>query len=823
MEQGEFTRCLGRRIILLFYIFSIVYDSFGSLVKPEPAKPRGNSLISGNIMDKQSGKPVEYATMVLYRSKDSVMISGTVADSNGRFQLKGIPKGDYYLAASFIGYNKKTLEGLKVKEEKQEVNLDTVFLEQAENNLKEVDVTASQNLVETRIDKKVINANQQLDAQGGTAVDLLRNISSVSVDADGNVSIRGSSNFKLLINGRPAPIQGSDGLQQIPAGSVENIEIITNPSAKYDPDGTSGIVNVILKKEKNKGISGAINASAGLNQKFAGDGMINVRKQKLNFFVGLDFQSRLTHPYSMYHRETYFGDTTKYTDYETFRWGRPTNGILRAGMDYTINNHNSFSVSADYNRMKYDRQFSTHTKDEYIPGGFTDYYLIRDHYILWGDYINSNLSFTHSFPQKGHEISTFITYNMVKNRTDELMNTYLTTSSFEPMGTPADNESFVHNQKNYIQAKIDYVKPFRGDYKLEAGYQSDLTFKTTDFLYTDFDTVTRRWITDTTMSNNIAFTQNIQSVYVTFGGVLWGITYQFGLRTEYYSRELDQETTRTNYVMNMINLFPTVRFTRELPSDQEIQLGYSRRVNRPDDRLLNPFVYFTDAYTIQSGNPDLKPEFIDSYEFNYEKKFKWGNLTAESYYRQTNDVISQNIVLTSDHRLWLYPQNFGKNYTIGLDLGGNISFFKWWKVVPGLSISNFTQKATLDEISYNTNNNYLAANLTTTFTIRENTRIQLTAGYTSPYHVIEGDFREQYYVNASARQDFLKKKLSVTLTVNDIFSTNHFYFDDQKPSFRVYGGYYPEAPVVMLGLNFKFNDFKARQKSQGPSNLDSGI
>ena len=808
---------------VFIFLFVFILDNPISWALAETNITRWNSRISGSIMDKITGKPLEYSTMVLYRSKDSVMVNGAVADSNGRFLINDINKGEYYLTSSFIGYNKKRISDLKVTKDKQELNIGTIFLELAENNLKEVNVTATHNLVERRIDKKVINANQQLDAQGGTAVDLLRNISSVNVDAEGNVSIRGSSNFKLLIDGRPAPIQGSDGLRQIPAGSVGNIEIITNPSAKYDPDGTAGIVNVILKKEKDKGISGAINVSAGLNQKFAGDGMINFRKQKSNFFVGLDFQSRLNHPYSMYHRETYFGDTTRYTDYETFRWGRPANGVLRTGLDFTVNDHNSLSISADYNRMKYDRQFSTHTKNEYIPGKFTDFNLIQDHFTLWGDFINSNLNFTHSFNQKGHEISTFITYSLIKNRTDEPMKTYQTTSSFEPKLTPVENESFVHNQRNYLQAKVDYVKPFVGDYKLEAGYQSDLTFKTTDFLYTDYDTFNHQWITDTTMSNNIRFTQNIQSVYLTFGGVLWGITYQFGLRTEYYSRNLEQKTTHTNYKMDVFNLFPTVRFTHELPSDQEIQLGYSRRVNRPDDKLLNPFVYFTDAYTIQSGNQNLQPEFIDSYELNYEKKFKWGNLTAESYYRQTNNVLSQNIVLARDHRLWLFPDNFGKNYTMGLDLGGNINVFKWWKLVPGISLSNFIQKATLDEINYNTNNNYFVGTLSTTFIIKGNTKIQLNTSYSSPSHLIEGDFNEQYYINASARQEFMKKKLSVTLSVNDIFRSNYYYFDNKKPSFRVYGGYYPEAPVVMLSLSYKFNDFKARQKGQAPSNLDSGV
>ena len=572
---------------------------------PQPAVPKGSGVLSGQILDKVSMKPVEYANTVLYSIRDSSMINGSVADSTGKFVIRNIPKGEYYLAVSFIGYQKKKIPGISVSGDKKEISIEPVFLEKAENSLKEVEVTSDRNPVEFRIDKKVVNASQQLNAQGGTAVDLLKNVPSVNVDAEGNVAVRGSGNFKLLIDGRPAPVQGSEGLSQIPASSVENIEIITNPSAKYDPEGTAGIINVIMKKEKTKGTSANINASAGLNNKYTGDILFNFRLKKVNFFAGAEVINRAFQPHNLYHRETYYSDTTRYNTYETFRTYHPRNYTIRGGVDYTINKNNTISLSADYNIFNTSRDFSSHLQEWYDPVVSTSYYVNPDNLSATGSYINSNLSYTHSFAQKGHEISSFLTYSKVISDFDETQSRYNSTPDYDQGSIVTQNESFTNGNRNYLQFKVDYTKPFTGDYKLEAGFQTDQVFKNSSWEWNYLDTATNEMIADTLLSNRIGFRQNIEAVYVTFSGSLWGIGYQAGLRGEYYSRNLEQKTDGTGYPMSMYNFFPSINFNRSLPADQEIQLGYSRRVNRPDDRQLNPFPYFMDDYTIQSGNPNL--------------------------------------------------------------------------------------------------------------------------------------------------------------------------------------------------------------------------
>lgn len=812
------------KAFLISMFFFIMFSAISAASGPDVSANKGNGLISGLILDSLTHKPVEYANAVLSRSADSVMINGTVADSSGLFRIKSVPKGEYFLTVSFIGYQKKFIHGIHLAENKKEVQMDTVFLEEASTNLKEVNIKAERNLVEYKIDRKIVNASQQLNAQGGTAVDLLRNVSSVTVDAEGNVAIRGSSNFRLLIDGRPATIQGSEGLQQIPASSVENIEIITNPSAKYDPDGTAGIINVIMKKIKKKGISGVVNASVGLNEKYAGDALLNFKLKKAGFFFGAELNDRTYRPYSLYHREYYLQDTTRYVTYETFRKGNPRNYTFRTGLDYDINENSAIGISADYNITRYYRGFSNHNVDWLEPGTGINYFLATDDLSVYSNYINANLNYQHRFPQKQHTLDAFITVNHVYNKFDEDFSNAVANSSFEPIGNPYLRNVGIENYRHAGQLKVDYVKPFTGDYKLEAGFQVDILSKNVDYRNDVYDSLLRTWVMDSLMTYKYDYTQNIDAVYLTFSGALFGFGYQFGLRGEYYQRDLKQQGTGISYPMDMINIFPSFHVQRSLPLEQEIQIGYSRRVNRPDDRSLSPFFFYADQYTVQVGNPGLKPEFIDSYEFNYQKKFTWGSVDAGNYYRQTNDGFYQVIKLGPDQRLWLTSANMSRDYAIGLELSANITVTKWWKLNPGIDVSNYTQKANVEGQPMSSNNNLFNSTLTNTFTIAENTRMQVSWVYVAPMNLVEGNFIAQNSVNASVRQDFLKKRISLNLSANDIFSTQNFVFDMHRPAFRVYGGYYPESPTVTLSLSYKFNEFRGRKKNRGPDgNFESGF
>jgi len=482
------------------------------------------------------------------------------------------------------------------------------------------------------------------------------------------------------------------------------------------------------------------------------------------------------------------------------------------------------SVAADFNLAFFNRNFSIHNTEWYEPAYLKNYYLTTDNLNVAGNYINANLSYQHKFPQQGHTLDAFLTANNTHNDFSESFENYLATPSFDPEGNPFSRRINTANRRTYGQFKLDYVKPFKEAYKLEAGYQADLTFKNIDYRNDFYDTLTRQWIQDSTLSNRYDFYQNIQSVYLTFSGSLWGFEYQLGLRAEYYERNLTQLSSGKDYPMDLLNLFPSFHLSRSLPADQEVQLGYSRRVNRPDDRFLNPFPFYSDEFTVQIGNPYLKPEFIDSYEFNYQKKFKFATLSAGNYYRQTNQGIYQVMTIGPDGRLWLYNDNMSKDYAIGLEISANITLTRWWKLSPGIDVSNYTQKAVIEGKDLSSNNNLFNGTLTTTFTIKENTKIQLSGNYSAPMKIVEGDFNAIWGVSISARQDFLKKKLSLTLSVNDIFKSQTYVFDNHKPTFRVYGGFYPEAPTAMLSLSYRFNEFKGRRKSQGPdTNFESGF
>ena len=424
-------------------------QAYGQKPGPAPvqASAPGNGHVKGIISDSTTDGGIEYATVGLYRQSDSTLVNGIVTAPSGAFDLKGIPNGQYYLDVNFIGYVKKRIRNITITPQSAMVDMGHIPLHPNITQIGDVQVIAQSNRVEYKIDKKVVNVSQDMAASGGTLVQVLENTPSVQVDVEGNVSLRGSGNFQLLIDGKPSVIQGSEGLQQIPASAVQNLEIITSPSAKYDPDGNAGIINIIMKKQKNIGIGGVINASIGTRNKYTTDFLLNFRQKKVNFFVGAEYANQKNYNKGEGERRTYERDSLTNDILSTSYQDMNSEGIfarrslnLKGGFDYTLSELSSLSLSAAVNDRSFERNFTTENHWYSDPFVRDSFYLDNSIGTDKSRFYNINLDYMKKYDDKGHSLQASLYYSAGKEDETEEEVVTGTDANFIATGAEPDQD-----------------------------------------------------------------------------------------------------------------------------------------------------------------------------------------------------------------------------------------------------------------------------------------------------------------------------------------------------------------------------------------------
>ncbi|MCK4360366.1 MAG: TonB-dependent receptor, partial [Bacteroidales bacterium] len=445
-------------------------------------------IITGKIIDADLNQPMEYANVVLFQKRDSSMVTGTVTNADGVFKLENLPFGMYYLKANFIGYEKIIIKNIKIYPKQKSINLSTIKLKQSLEYLKGVEIVADRSLIEYKIDKKVINVSQDINSAGGSAIEALENTPSVNVDIEGNVSLRGSSNFTVLIDGRPSVLEGSDALQQIPANTIEQIEIITNPSAKYDPDGIAGIINVILKKQIKPGFNGIVNASVATGNKYSSDFLLNYRTGKINLFGGMDYYKREMKVTGQWEQQIYSGDTTDYLISDIERKKIPNGYSFNAGLDYYFDKKSTLSFLGKYGYYKFDRSFNSNLHSYTFPESSDIYSIAKSSMKREGNYYNVTTNFIHKFSDNGHELSAMAYYSKRKSDITENMDEYITNNDWIIIdGEPSSIMTEEDGNSWDLRIKADYSKPIRTKGRIEAGYQTRMNYQNNKYKYNEFD------------------------------------------------------------------------------------------------------------------------------------------------------------------------------------------------------------------------------------------------------------------------------------------------------------------------------------------------
>jgi outer membrane receptor protein involved in Fe transport len=774
--------------------------------------------LTGIIVEENTDKPVEFATIGIYNKKDSSLVTGSITDENGKFLIERVPLGNYYVDVRFIGYANARVDKVDINAGQSKVNLGNIGLKQSTESIDEVEIVAQQAAVEYKIDKKVISVSQAVSAAGGSAADVLEMAPSIRTDVNGDVLLRGSSSFTVLIDGKPGTLEGNDALRQIPASVIQNIEIITNPSAEYEPDGAAGIINIVTKKHRQMGINGVADASVFTSGEYRINLNLNRRFEKLNLRGGVTANHRPT-PYDWHRlRETRSGDTVRYVDGDgEWIWGFGGKNIS-LGADYEINQKNNLSLTANFGQFLFSYDNTANYKEYSDPATEDLFYREDNSFYVDALYFGINLNYLHDFDDKGQKITFNVNLNQRYALTGNESFNLLTDDNWDPVDdNVARQRGVTEKDMTEIQTKVDYVKPIRGNSTLKAGYQGKIFISPEDYRWERYDPDLGDWISDPVKSSLNDFSINIHGAYLLFQNNNKIVNFQAGMRTEYTDRLIESGTADEQYKVNRWDFYPSLNLSRSFAGGHQLQASYSRRVKRPQQWQLWPKMTYVDPTTVWQGNPLLDPEFTNAMELNYMKKFGSSFLTLETYIRQTDNMISWVYDLIEDDVSRLTFANLQNSVSYGSEVLANVGITKWWTAVG--SVDFFRRQ--IDSRNIGTDKrtaNSWNSKLDNSFKLNTGTRIQVSTRYFGESLTAQGSRDAYWMANLGIRQDLLKRKLILTLTIKDIFGTMTNIDMVESPDQLILTRQYLRAPIFGISLSYAINSFK--QKEPDTMNLD---
>ncbi|MCB9000543.1 MAG: TonB-dependent receptor [Bacteroidales bacterium] len=776
--------------------------------------------ISGKVIDEASKKPIEYATVAIYSATDSSLISGTVTDANGLFKINGLSKGEYYLQVNFIGFEKKITQKISLSNRKASIDLGEIGLKPANVELEGVVVKGEKSRVEYKIDKKVINVDKDLTSKGGTAATALENTPSVQVDTEGNVTLRGSSNFTVLIDGKPTALKGSDALKQIPAAAIKQIEVITNPSAKYDADGQAGIINIIMEKNKMLGLNGNVSVSYGNAHKRTGNILLNYRLKKVNFFGGIDFNDNVSHLDLDMNNYTMLNSDTLRSLNDGVQMNQNYNFSYKGGMDIDFNENNSMSVSGNVGNQSYDRGVNSNIKSWYIPLTNDMYSASRNINDVSGFVTGANADFTHKFTEN-HTLSFSGTFSSWNGPDKNTLDYYSTNSDFENF-VVASRIKYRKDDYNYqARFNVDYSKQIK-EGKFEAGVQYRYEHRNEDYVFQNYDVNTDTWTVNSNFTYDLRYKNPIYSGYATYSNKLWSIDYQVGVRSEYFDRKITHSNSSDPIVYSKFMLYPSLHFSKNFNDKHQLQLSYSRRVNRPMPFLLNDIPQYIDTLNIFMGSPYMKPEYTDSYEFNYRVSLAKVTISAQSYYRNTTNVFAAIRTMRDDGVMIHQYTNADRETAFGEELGVDFKVAKWWQLSTGGNLYHYTLDATVNSTARDQQVNTWDARLISNFNLKWGTRIQAVGYYRAPSVDANGDVSDFYVVNLAVNQPIMKGKGSIGISARNLLNSIKFDINMDGLTYSNTYAIRVEGPIVMVNFSYRFNNFQNRQRGRTDDTNFSG-
>lgn len=811
-------------VLLLLFVFLTALTT--------AAQNRAQSTVTGTVIEAATNTPLEYASIYAQNESNSNIVSGAMTDEKGHFSFD-VPDGNYYIKIDFLGFKTLELKNISVQGDTfigvQKVQDDTQMLE-------EVTVIAERSTVDIKLDKKIYNVGQDMIVKGGTAADVLDNVPSVVVDSEGTISLRGNENVKVLIDGKPTGLANNiqEAMRILPAESIDRVEVITNPSARYEAEGGAGIINIILRKGKALGINGSVTGTIGDPRNYEVNTMFNFRSEKFNFFTSLGYRDSKSEGYNL--------NDNRYLDPTT---GEPTQRIY----EYKDNNRERQGYNGTFGLEWYLTPSITWTNTvtarrntSYNPNRVSyDYYDAADSF-LYNRYRNeekdgtrNNVDYTTTFEKKfnkeGHVLT--IEGNIAQDKDNEIagiddINEHLNQTSFE--------RTFNKEKEKSGLAKLDYTLPIGEHGNFEAGYLG--TFKSTNTAFNLQRLNNNSWNVDSRLSNTLEYKENIHALYAQYGDRITShLSFMVGLRWEDSSIDVNQIDTKSYNNKKYNDFFPSAFLNYEWNESTSTSISYSRRVNRPRGFFLNPFSNYTSDINFFQGNPDLNPAKTHAVDLGFMKRWTGFTLNASAYYNKTDDTFQfvRRIAGETENGTPISissPINLATEHRYGVDITLNYSPFKWWRLNGNFNFYRtetrgdytFTHlDGTLETQNFDQDAYAWFTRISSKITLPYKIDWQLNGMYRAPYNTAQGKVLGNLSGNVALSKDILKDKGTITFNISDIFNSRKREQDLVLPQSISHSEMQWRGRQINLSFTYRFNQTKKiDRKNMTPANPEGG-
>ena len=799
--------------ILLFFVFistSLLYSQNSEVT------------VTGTVTDSETNTPLEYATISVFNVNSEEAIDGVITDSNGEFSIE-LNKGNYDFKVEFISFKIKYYRNTTVN---NPLSLGTIELSIDENILDEIEVIGEKTEIEIKLDKTVYNIGKDLTLKGSSVSDVLDNLPSVEVDIEGNVSLRGNESVRILINGKPSGLVGissNEALKQFPSESVEKVEVITSPSARYNAEGTAGIINIILRKSKLTGFNGSLSLNSGYPERYGVSANLNYRTKKLNFFNNVGYNTRTS-------EGSFINETEYYTD-QSINNFLNENGVrdsernlnyLNTGIEYFFSENTS--IVGSYVSRKSDG-FTNNTNN--VNQNFNSMSKFSQRLEKETEIDDTNefsINLTHDFNKEGH----VLTMDYQKEKSSENENGFISNSQLKPILTKYLSEKVNTDEIQESELfKIDYVLPIKKDGQFELGFRRSNQYQDIDYLAENED-LNGNFINDLNLSNTLLYNEKVNAFYTQYGNKKNNFSFLFGLRYEESKTTVKQLANNTNNIKNYNDFFPTLNLSYQVKENETITFGYNRRIRRARSYFINPFPSKSSATNIFQGNPNIDPTYSNGVDLGYLKRYEKLTLNGSIYFRKETGVftfISENtgdFVLVNEILVPVLrrtPINLASNKQIGLELNANFNQSKNWRLNGSL---NFYESETLGEymgIVYDSKNLTWSGRLSNNLKLFSSVDWQTSLRYRAPQKTAVSERKASIYSNTAFSKDLLKDKITLSFKVNDIFETGKWRIESFNENYRSYSeSNWRGGRTLELNLIYRFNQKKKESRNSGDYN-----
>jgi len=769
--------------------------------------------VYGTIIDAESENPVPYINVVLLNKADSSTVNAVTTNKTGRFDITNIPDGDFLLKFSCIGFRELIVPGIKISPAGRKLNTGTTSLYTSITDLDEVVITGKKGTFNNSVDRKIYNVDKDIMSKSGSAGDLLQNIPSVSVDIDGNVSLRGSQNVMIMINGKTSPMMdksSSSVLEGLPANSIERIEVLTNPSASFKPDGTSGIINIVLKKDAGRGFNSNVTLNIGNKSRYNGNINFNYNPGKLNIFGNYGYRQDDRGRISTSDRiQTDGAGIKSFYDANSYFSGRPFSNLAMFGAEYSFDQFTKLGISGNY--FYQDAERSGVNSQVYSDANslVTQNFDRKTVSSEIEKETEATLSFSHNFGQEDHDLE----FEAKISRSPEIEKNNYSEIYYVPANTLSqyDNDK-LEQTDNQQEITLKYKNPFSETSSLEAGYSGEFLSSDRNNYIEYFDYALNSLVKDLRKSSEFHLDQSINAFYTTYQNEIGNLGFMAGLRLEsavLKPRLVTFDSTVTN---KYFNLFPTLHLKYKLTDAASLQLNYSKRVRRPHDEDLNPFPEYQDPRNLRAGNPNLLPEYTQSLEFGCQVQYENITFIPGVFYRYTNNRFTQVTKELNDSTLLTTSLNLNNDQSGGLELVVSGSVANLFNTQ--MSVNGFYNQIDASNLGYNVKSSAWSwsGTFSFNFNITKTTMFQLNSNYRSLRLTPQGESAPSYSINLGMRQDLFNEKVSLVLTVSDIFNSMKHKNTLDTPGLYDYSVRSRDGRVAYFGVTYHFG--KSKQKKE---------